>query len=69
MEITSLSLDLAAAGGKLRAKGISRISSEFYCGASQLMGPSLSSEDLVKGTGQCCLVFRGSPEQPTHRGW
>ena len=48
MEITSLSLDLAAAGGKLRAKGISpQISSKFYFGGSQLMGSSLSSEDLV----------------------
>lgn len=48
MEITSLSLDLAAAGGKLRAKGIfPQISSKFYFGGSQLMGSSVSSEEWV----------------------
>lgn len=47
MEI-SLSLDLAAAGGKLRAKGISpQISSNFYFARSQLMGSSVSSEEWV----------------------
>lgn len=48
MEVTSLSLDLAATEGKLRTKGISpQISFKFYFGRSQLMGSSVSSEHLV----------------------
>lgn len=68
MEITSFSLDLAAVGGRLRAKGIlPQIGSKFYFGGNQLMGSSESPEDLVSGTGQSCLISRGSPEQLADR--
>lgn len=48
MAMTSLSLHLAAAGGKLRAEGISpHIRSKFCVSVTRFMGSSVSSAGLV----------------------